>query len=52
MRADVGDQELLFVPARPWPFDGERQVAIEPAPSRQGSMSPWRSPALAGEPAS
>lgn len=29
MRADVGDGEMLFVPARPWPFDGERRVAIE-----------------------
>ena len=28
MRADVGG-EMLFVPARPWPFDAERQVAIE-----------------------
>ena len=29
MRADVGEGELLFVPARPWPFEGERRVAIE-----------------------
>jgi hypothetical protein len=29
MRADVGEGELLFVPARPWPFEGGRQVAIE-----------------------
>ena len=29
MRADMDDEEVLYVPARPWPFEGERQVAIE-----------------------
>jgi hypothetical protein len=29
MRVDLDGQDVLFIPARPWPLDGVRQVAIE-----------------------
>lgn len=34
--ADLRDDELVYVPARPWPVEGQRQIALETRQTASG----------------